>query len=344
MAVFSWFCPSYGKGTNGRSSQLSLDEIVECAVCAEQNGFNSILTPADSNCYDPWMLSGAIIYRTSKIKPIIAIRTGYIEPVYAARMVSTLDQISKGRVEINIVTGGSIQELSKEGQVLNHDDRYKRTEEYMQVFRTLLKTNGPLSFSGQYYCVDQATLFPVCYSGNSPKIFVAGSSNSAKKVAIKYGDVYLLWAEPVHGIRQHIEELLQIAGGRIPDIGLRVNIMLSKGKQHAINKLNQFYEDNNPNKIPKKRLFELIYKSSDSIGQRRMMSLAQQGDLYDGNLWTGTLAGRTGIVPTLVGTDVEICDGIKRYMELGITHFIVNSIGSNEEIKLIGEQVVGNLS
>ncbi|WP_197384311.1 LLM class flavin-dependent oxidoreductase [Bacillus toyonensis] len=320
---FSWFCPSHGPGANGHNTIYNLNDILKVVKQAEQIGIESILTPADSNCYDPWILAAFIVQNTTRIKPIVALRTGFIEPVYATRMLSTFYELSSGRIEINIVSGGSKIELLKEGNLLAHEDRYKRTNEFVQIMHSLLKsTNQSYIFSGKFYEVKNATLYPSIEQ--EPKIYIAGSSRSSKEIASNFNDTYLLWAEPRSNVKEHIDELHKIKGD-IP-VCLRINILIRDSDELA-QKTAQSYGSKLTSQMAR-----LITKHSDSVGQKRMSELAKDIKCYDECLWTGLSIGKTGSVPTLIGSKKTVKEAIQKYINIGVNGFIFSSFTPEEDL------------
>jgi alkanesulfonate monooxygenase len=330
---FSWFCPSYVPGTNGQED-IGISEVLDSAVLAEENGMDSILTPTDSNCLDPWIVSSYILQYTKKIKPIIAIRTGYIQPVYTSRMISTLNYFSRGRIKLNIVSGGSPVELAKEGNFLNHTERYERTYEFMEILTNLMSSGGPYSFKGAYYQVKNATLYPKLEMEDYPIIYIAGASEKAKEIANNFNGTYLFWAEPLDKVREHLD-YFKLKNQK--DFGLRINIIVRENREEALEVAsnNGLLERNNSSK----RLMELIGHHSDSEGQRRLSQLAANQDKYDTCFYSTSIAGKTGSVPTLIGSGEDIRNSLDKYKELGISDFIFSSV-NKEEIYHVGQEVV----
>ena len=56
-----------------------------------------------------------------------------MSPTVAARMASTFDRISDGRLLINVVAGGDPVELQGDGLYLDHDERYEAADEFLKV-------------------------------------------------------------------------------------------------------------------------------------------------------------------------------------------------------------------
>lgn len=324
---YTWFCPSY----RTKNTESEIEHIIESAKTAEKYGFSSILTPADSNCLDPWSVSTYILQNCKTIKPIVAVRTGYIEPVYASRMVSTIIKIYGPRLDLNIVTGSAKKELIKEGNYLTHKDRYKRTDEFLYIMLNLLRGNNNLSFSGDYYNCYNAHLYPQVELENIPKIYLAGSSDDAMRICQDYELDYLFFADTLANTEDRLSKINDIKSKT-----MRVNIIVRDSKEEAI----KAARNNSDIQVGGKRLATLIKKTTESIGQKRIAELVMENEIHDNCLWTGFVGGQTGSVPTLVGTAEDINKSLESYKQIGVNHFIISSIQNTEEIKNIGNKIV----
>src|SRR5690606_7582060 len=112
------------------------------------SGFEAALTPTGSGCEDAWILTSALTQHTERLKFIVAFRPGFIAPALAAHQAGTFQRLSGGRLVINVVTGGDPVEQRAYGDRLAHDERYRRTGEFLQVFRRSLD-GGPFRHEGE---------------------------------------------------------------------------------------------------------------------------------------------------------------------------------------------------
>ena len=85
------------------------------------------------------MTASLLAPATKHIKFLVAVRPGLTTPGQAAQMTATLDRFSDGRVLINVVAGGDAEELAGDGITLDHDGRYELTDEFLEVWRGLLR-------------------------------------------------------------------------------------------------------------------------------------------------------------------------------------------------------------
>lgn len=91
---------------------------------------NGVFAPA----IDPTILIAALADRTSHLGFAVTFATSHAQPYHAARLFSSLDHVTKGRVAWNIVTSTSkVNEANGLGPVVGHDKRYDIADEYLEV-------------------------------------------------------------------------------------------------------------------------------------------------------------------------------------------------------------------
>jgi alkanesulfonate monooxygenase SsuD/methylene tetrahydromethanopterin reductase-like flavin-dependent oxidoreductase (luciferase family) len=151
--TFDWFLPTSGDGRTiyGRGHSLpiaqpqtvpipaerppDIEYLGQVARAAEQLGFAAVLTPTGTWCEDAWLATAALITATSRLKFLVAFRPGLISPTLAAQMAASYQRISRGRLLLNVVTGGQAEEQRRFGDHLSHDERYARTGEFLAIVR-----------------------------------------------------------------------------------------------------------------------------------------------------------------------------------------------------------------
>ena len=99
---FGWFIPTSGDtgafGVPEETYTPSLEHFVTVARAAEEAGFEYALVPVQTFCYEAWVTCAMISAQTEKLTMLVAARPGYIQPATMAKMVTTFDQLSKGRI------------------------------------------------------------------------------------------------------------------------------------------------------------------------------------------------------------------------------------------------------
>jgi alkanesulfonate monooxygenase len=133
-----------------------------------------------------------------------------MSPTVAARMASTLDRVSNGRLLVNVVTGGDPVELAGEGSFLDHDARYDLTDEFLTIWRKTLE-GEKLDFKGEYLQVEGAEILYPPIQKPYPPLYFGGSSPAGMNVAADHVDVYLTWGEPPVQVEEKIKKMQKLA-------------------------------------------------------------------------------------------------------------------------------------
>ena len=197
---YAWFLPTgrYGDGhtINAKVPERppTVEYISEVARAAEAAGFVNLLVPTGTHCLDAWMITLAVAQRTGRIKFCVAFRPGLSSPVLTAQQANTYDAVTGGRLTVNVVTGSTPLDQRRYGDHLAHAERYERTEEFLDVVKALWTSDEPVSYSGKYYQIENATLYAKAVSKPHPTIFLGGSSEAGRRVGAKHADVHMMWA------------------------------------------------------------------------------------------------------------------------------------------------------
>lgn len=344
MAIdFGWFLPTMGDSEviGPPTREPTIDYLVDVAKAAEDSAFNFALIPVGTTCQDAWLVAALVGARTERLKFLVAMRPGFIAPTVAAKMSNTLDQQLKGRVLINVVTGGFPVELNADGDFLDHDRRYERTQEFMQVVRKAWTLGKGWDHEGRYYQVKGGFVFPEPYQKPHPPFYFGGASDAAKVVGAEEADVYLLWGETVDMVRERIEDMKQraAAAGRELRFGLRIHVVARETDAEARAAAEALVSE-----IPERfqQMMQKHHAGGESEGERRQRQLvaaAEDGWLTE-HLWSGIGQARLGVGTALVGSGESIARCLQEYIDLGIDTFILSGYPHREEAERFGKYVM----
>ena len=105
----------------------------------EAAGFDTALVGYGATSVDGFAVASHALHTTERLGVLIAHRPGFAQPTLVARKLATVDQLSGGgRVAMHFITGGDEADQHRDGDFVAHDDRYRRTSEYMEVIRRTL--------------------------------------------------------------------------------------------------------------------------------------------------------------------------------------------------------------
>src|SRR5215470_8401300 len=170
---FHWMMPKGGEvamktaqetsrvATTKSSSPAALPDMegwVRFAAAAEQAGIESTLLSFSRYEPDTFLIACAVGRETSKLKFIAAYRTGLMQPATFVQQINTLSGLIGGRVALNIVAGSSAAEQRGYGDFLDHDQRYARADEFLEICHLFWRADGEVAFKGDYFQVESGQL------------------------------------------------------------------------------------------------------------------------------------------------------------------------------------------
>ncbi|WNS78356.1 LLM class flavin-dependent oxidoreductase [Domibacillus sp. DTU_2020_1001157_1_SI_ALB_TIR_016] len=314
----------------------------QIAQTAEQTGFTSLLLPVGTQCLDASIVAASLIQSTEKLNYLYAARPGFISPTVFAKQFSTLDYLSGGRAVINVVTGGSPEELEKDGDSLPHHLRYKRTEEFIHILKRLF-SEEVVNHTGDFYSFKNASLFPKPVQQPRPQIYMGGASEAGKKVAAKLADVYMLWGESLENTKVRIEEMKKLADieGRSLRYSVSLQVILGDTEELAWKRAHDLISHVKPEDIEGKEKGNV---RDESIGHKRLNKLMEgsrdNNFVIGPNLWAGLTQVLSGNSIALVGTPDQVADRVVEYVELGFEKVLLRGYPHLEVIESIGKEVI----
>lgn len=335
MEVF-WFIPTHGDGhylgTSEGARAVSYNYCKQIAQAVDELGYTGVLIPTGKSCEDPWIVASTLAPVTENLKFLVAVRPGLTSPTLSARMTATLDRFSKGRLLINVVAGGDPVELAGDGIFLDHDARYKETDEFLTIWKSLLQQQE-VDFQGEHLRVEGGSVLYPTIQKPYPPLYFGGSSPAALDVAVDHVDVYLTWGEPPAQVEKKINHLRKLAEakGRTLKFGIRMHVIVRKTEEEAwkaAEELIQYVDDESIASAQE------VFSRMDSEGQR-LMSKLNNGDRskleISPNLWAGVGLVRGGAGTALVGDPDTVAARMKEYADLGVETFVLSGYPHLEE-------------
>ena len=349
---FHWFLPTNGDSryvvggghgvTTGRAGgdrPANLPYLGQIARSAEQLGFDAALTPAGAWCEDAWLTTAMLSSVSERLRFLVAFRPGLTSPTLAAQMSGTFQNLSGGRLLLNVVVGGESHEQVAYGDFLDKEGRYARCDEFLHIVRSLW-AGETVDFHGEHLQVEGATLAQIPVP--VPEVYFGGSSPAAGTVAAKHADVYLTWGEPPEAVADQIAWIrgLAAAEGRDIRFGIRLHTISRDTSGEAWDEANRLLEAIDDSTIA---AVQAGLERSESEGQRRMLELnrgSRDNLEIAPNLWAGVGLVRGGAGTALVGSHSEVADRIEEYHRLGIDEFVLSGYPHLESAYWFGDGVL----
>jgi len=340
---FGWFLPTSGDTTcyGDPAAQVapSLDLFDRVVTAAEAAGFEYLLVPVSTACWDAYIASAMMLGRSRSIRMLVAARPGYVNPVLLAKMITAFDQLSGGRVAVNLIAGQSDTETAAEGIRWTKEERYALMDEEVSILKALWTAKGGVNFEGRFHTLRGARIAPPPFQTPHPRFYLGGGSGQAWEISAKHADVHLFWGDTPERIGANMHEIrgLAAAHGRADDIGfgMRLQIVCRETEAEAWDAAHELVRDTTEHQA---RFIRNHYASS--VANQRVQELARtHGELITPHLWTGITRVRPGAGIAIVGDPVQCADTLQQFVDLGCHSFCLSGYLHDAEAERFARMV-----
>src|SRR4051812_35831408 len=200
----SW---EYVKRLAQRSEEIGYDITLIAELLL--NDIKGIAAPS----LDAWSTAAALAAVTERLELMVAVRPSFHPPAILAKQAANVDNISGGRLALNVVSAWWKDEARRYGAAFDeHDDRYARTSEWLDVVDGAWHQRL-LNYAGKYYRVEDLVLEPkpvrtaARHGRSRPTIYAGGESETAKTLIARKCDAYVMHGDPPERIAPKIADL-----------------------------------------------------------------------------------------------------------------------------------------
>jgi len=325
---FGWFLPTAGDtiayGAPGGAIRPSLDLFDNVVAAAEAAGFEYMLVPVQTACWEAWITSAIMIGRSKSIRMLVAARPSYINPVLLAKMIATFDQLSGGRICINLIAGQSEAENESEGVRYSKEERYEVMDEEVSILKAIWGKRRPIDWNGKFHTLKQVQIRPYPLQRPWPKFYLGGGSRQAWEISARHSDVHLFWGDTYARIAANMQEIRQMAAahGRAEEIGfgMRLQIVCRETEDEAWKAAHALVEH-----VTEAQHESIRAQFGASQANQRVQELRRtHGELIEANLWTGITRARPGAGIAVVGNPEQCASVLQRFIDLGCHSFCLS--------------------
>lgn len=340
-----WFCPTIGDttafGDPSQSIPQSLDHFEKVTLAAEQAGFEYMLIPVSAVCWDAWVTASYLAARSKKIKMLVALKPGHVHPVTQAKMISTFDQLTNGRICINLIAGVSEKDSYAEGQLVAKEDRYDQLLEEVELMKRLWTEEG-VEHQGRYFHTHGPKIIPKTVQKPHPDFYLGGGSEQAAEISAKHSKVHLFWGDYPARIKEQIDEMRERAAkyGRADEIefAMRLQIICRESEEEAWAAADSLIAGAENSDLA--ATVKLAAESS-SVASQRVAELSKTvGRKMTPHLWTGITEVRPGAGVAVVGNPQQVADQLMEFVEAGCSGFCLSGYPHHEEAERFGRLVM----
>jgi FMNH2-dependent dimethyl sulfone monooxygenase len=336
---FGYWMPVFGgwlRNIEDEGMEASWDYVRRLTQCSEETGWDlSLIAELNLNdikgveepALDAWSTAAALAAVTQSIELMVAVRPNFHQPALFAKQAANIDNISNGRLALNVVSSWWADEATQYGlQFDQHDDRYGRTAEWLQVVNGLW-TEKRFSFEGERYTLTDAICEPKPVSKPRPVIYAGGESETAKTMIATQCDAYVMHGDPVEAIAPKIADMKtrrEEAGGPPMPFGMAAYVIVRDTETEAQRELERITAM--PATPPPG--FANFDQWLSGTELERTLKLQEYS------------VSNRGLRPNLVGTPEQIAERIRAYEAVGLDLLLLQMSPQAEEMDRFAESVM----
>jgi FMNH2-dependent dimethyl sulfone monooxygenase len=336
---FGYWMPVFGgwlRNIEDEGMEASWDYVRRLTQRSEATGWDlSLIAELNLNdikgvegpALDAWSTAAALAAVTERLELMVAVRPNFHQPALFAKAAANIDNISGGRLALNVVSSWWADEATQYGlQFDQHDDRYARTSEWLEVVNGLW-TEKRFSYEGQRYRLKDAICEPKPVRKPRPTIYAGGESEAAKTMIATLCDAYVMHGDPVEAIGPKIEDMARrrAEAGKGPmQYGMAGYAIVRDSEAEAKKELARITAL--PPTPP--RGFDNFEQWLSGTELERELKLQEYS------------VSNRGLRPNFVGTPEQLRERIEAYEAVGLDLLLLQMSPQAEEMERFADQVI----
>jgi FMNH2-dependent dimethyl sulfone monooxygenase len=335
---FGYWLPVFGgwlRNVDEEGMPATWEYVRDLAQRSERIGFDVTLVAElnlndikgiDAPSLDAWSTAAALAAVTRSLELMVAVRPTFHLPALLAKQAANIDHISNGRLTLNVVSSWWAGEARQYGVGFEqHDDRYARTSEWLDVLDGVWKQNH-FSFSGKFYRVEDNVLEPKPVSKPRPTLYAGGESPAAKELIAEKCDAYLMHGDPPERVHEKITDMRERrAKHNLPPMkfGVAGYTIVRQTEREAQDEL--------------RRITDVQQSAAGYANYQEWLAgtqLEQRVSLEDYSV------SNRGLRAGLVGTPEQVTERLAQFASSGVDLVLLQFSPQLEEMELFAETVI----
>jgi FMNH2-dependent dimethyl sulfone monooxygenase len=335
---YGFWLPIFGgwlRNVDDENMPSTFDYAKKVIQSAEEWGYDTTLIAElylndikgpEHDTLEAWTTAAALAAVTNKIEIMTAIRPGFHNPAVAAKMTANIDALSNGRFTLNVVSAWWEEEARQyNGIFTEHDERYDRTKEFIDVLKGLW-TEETFTYNGKYYNIQEAKLHPKPVQRPNPILYAGGESERGKQTIAETCDSYVMHGGSVEEVGNKIQDMKarrqSLGLPEFGSFGMAAYVICRDTEEEAQQELARITD---------------VKEGSAYAGYNDFISKSQLEQTI--KLQDYSVSNR-GLRPGLVGTPEQIADRILQYEEVGVTLLLLQTSPQYEEMERFAKSVM----
>ena len=335
---YGYWLPVFGgwlRNVPDERMESSWEYVSRLARRSEEIGFDLTLIAElflndikgiDAPALDAWSTAAALAAVTQRLELMVAVRPTFHQPAILAKHAANIDRISNGRLSLNVVSSWWSDEARRYGvQFDEHDDRYARTAEWLDVLDGAWRKSR-FDYAGKYYRVNDLIVEPKPVRSPRPTIYAGGESEAAKSLISRACDAYVMHGDPPERITPKVADMAarrEQQGLPPMTFGMAAYAIVRETEAEAKREL--------------ERITNVAPGSPGYTNYQDWIShtkLEQQVSLQDYSV------SNRGLRAGLVGTPEQVAERIVEFEQAGVSLLLLQCSPQLEEMERFAAQVI----
>ena len=335
---FGYWMPVFGgwlRNVDDEGMEASWPYVRRLARRSEELGFDLTLVAElnlndikgeEAPSLDAWSTAAALAAVTERLEIMVAVRPTFHPPALLAKQAANIDHISGGRVSLNVVSSWWAGEARQYGvQFDQHDDRYARTGEWLEVVTGMWK-EPRFSFKGRYYDIGDAALEPKPLRRPRPTLYAGGESPAAKALIAERCDAWLTHGDPPETIAPKaagMQERRERLGLPAMPIGVAGYVVCRETEEAA-----------------RGEVARITDVSQSASGYRNYQDWIANTQLEQRVSLEDYSVSNRGLRSGLVGTPEQVAERVLEFERAGVELLLLQFSPQYEEMERFAEEVI----
>lgn len=333
---FGYWLPVFGgwlRNVKDENMNISWDYVKQLAQKSEDWGYSLSLIAElylndikgeEAPSLDAWSTAAALAAVTKELEIMVAVRPTYHNPALLAKAVANLEHISNDRISLNVVASWWKAEAEKYGiEFDQHDNRYARTSEWIEVIARLWKEDH-VFFNGDYYRINDNVLQPK--PRKKPFLYAGGESEAAKKMISSQCDGYVMHGDSPEGVGKRIADMKQRREqlGLPPmKFGLAAYSIVRNSEQEV-----------------RKEIERITNVEASSASYKNYKQWIENTQLESKLSLQDYAVSNRGLRAGLAGTISQVQDQIGKFEKAGVDFFLLQASPQLEEMERFSDAII----
>jgi FMNH2-dependent dimethyl sulfone monooxygenase len=340
LGLFAFNCSCGSIATTAPEQWMATwEDNLEAARLADESGLEFLLpvarwhgyggqTDRQGTSFETLTWATGLLAATRDIVTFATVHTALINPVFAAKQVVTADHVGRGRCGLNVVSGWNVGEFNMFGTtMLEHDDRYAYTEEWLAIAKRIWTENEPFDFHGAHFDIKGVISKPKPYGSGYPLLMSAGSSGTGRAFAVRNADCLFMVIVEIDKLPDEIAALRTVARDRPIGVFTSGHVICRRTEKEARDYHHYIVREKGDWEAAEKAIAKRVGGGTQSIPKEKLLQMQER------------FISGGGTFP-VIGSFDDVAQTFKRLADAGLNGMAIGLVNYVQDMPYLRDEVL----